>query len=107
MLRLGLPPGKLPLICEKLPAEIDLLVDFAAGLIWLSLPGDIELRSLMPLAKVLFEWQGYVLPLAGSIVEKASRVGLTQPPGSLGFMRALKARWDPGGLFNPQSFPGL
>jgi len=107
LLRLGIPPGRVTHIREFLPTHSDILVDFASGMIWLSLPPNTEISSLTRLAQKAYEWQGYLLPLAGPILNQADQDGLVRPPDSLELMRTLKARWDPQGLFNPSAFPGL
>jgi D-lactate dehydrogenase (cytochrome) len=98
-LRLGVAPSALPALALQaaplLPAGGQLAADLASGLLYLRGPADPA--AAFDAAAVL---GGYGVALAG--VPGPGRWRHT--PDALDLMRALKARWNPGGLLNPGAF---
>ncbi len=104
LFRIGVPPGKLP---ELYPALAPLLaahpyvVDLSSGLVFVHVPPD-ALAQALAVRQAAVQLGGYaVAPLhAGSTSFDAW--GYTAQ--GLPLMRAIKARWDAAGLFNPHAF---
>jgi len=96
--RLGVPPSALPELLRAAGTHPGgLLADLASGLLYRHGAGAWE--ELAALARRL---GGYGVALAGAPARDAGR--WRHAPQALDVMRALKARWNPGGLLNPGAF---
>lgn len=94
IVRAGVAPKDLPTLIKWLAVDrTTWLADWANGMLYTR---DIPIETIRPLALKL---GGYAIVLNGN----ASDVwGYT--PASLEWMRALKRRWDPEGIFNAGAF---
>lgn len=102
LVRLGVPPGAMPQLAATLApvlAAAPFALDLSSGLAFVHLP---DTALLAELRRAAMAQGGYaVAPLhAGSTAFDAW--GYT--PQGLPLMRAIKARWDASGLFNPGAF---
>ena len=98
LMRAGVPPKDLPIVLNGIATALNdprVVVDFAAGLIYAhDAPVDVVRRAAQAV-------RGYAIILSASA--PPADVWGHQPDG-LDLMRALKARWDPRGLCNPDAF---
>jgi D-lactate dehydrogenase (cytochrome) len=98
LMRAGVPPKDLAHVLNELASALDnarVVADFAAGLIYAhDAPVDAVRRAAQAVG-------GYAIILSASA--PSADVWGYQPDG-LDLMCALKARWDPRGLYNPGAF---
>jgi hypothetical protein len=95
-LRIGVAAKDLPALVAALGRDLDdasLLADVANGMLF------TEGAPLAPVRKAALNQGGYAVALSA---EAGERWGYR--PQGLPWMKALKARWDPGNLFNPGAF---
>ncbi len=95
--RTGVPPKDLPSVLNKIaPALRDarVVVDFAPGLIYAH---DAPVEPMRRAARAV---GGYAIVLRALTPQDV----WGHTPDGFDLMRALKARWDPRGLLNPETF---
>jgi len=94
VLRAGVAPKDVATLVKGLMGHRGTLVaDLANGMVYTR---DIPLEVVRPRALQL---GGYAIALSGKVQDRWG-----YEPASIEWMRALKARWDPQGLFNPGAF---
>jgi FAD/FMN-containing dehydrogenase len=94
MMRVGVAPKNLPTLIKWLMAErAAWLADWANGMLYTR---DMPVEAVRPLALKL---GGYAIVLNARANDRWGYV-----PASLEWMRALKRRWDPEGIFNSGAF---
>jgi D-lactate dehydrogenase (cytochrome) len=94
VLRAGVAPKDVVTLVKGMIAHRGAFVaDLANGMVYTR---DIPLQVVRPLA---LEMGGYAIALSGAVHDRWG-----YQPASAEWMRALKARWDPQGLFNPDAF---
>ncbi len=103
MLRLGFAPKDLPdaisLVLSASAERCAFLADFAAGHLYVR--GNVDLRAVRNVAR---QRGGYAVVLNADPALRDSLDLWGHTPDALDMMRALKAQWDPQGLFNPGAF---
>ncbi|MBK9714970.1 MAG: FAD-binding protein [Kouleothrix sp.] len=101
LVRLGVAPKDLPGLLRTLalPDEASFVADLASGLVYLR--GAVDSAPLRLATRAL---AGYAAVLAGPANAHAASDTWGHAPDGLDLMRAIKARWDARGLFNPGAF---
>jgi D-lactate dehydrogenase (cytochrome) len=100
IVRLGVAPADLPALLRKVAPAASaggLVADLASGLLYLR-----GLAAADRAYAAATDLGGYGAALGGDLARGPERWGHT--PAALDLMRALKARWNPGGLLNPGAF---
>ena len=92
-LRVGVPPEHLPALVSTHAGQHACLVDLPNGMLYLE--GLLDGASIAAQAQAL---GGYSLVLAGTAAEE---LRWAHTPAARDLMRALHARWNPGGRLNP------
>jgi D-lactate dehydrogenase (cytochrome) len=104
VLRVGVAPRDLPALvraCVAIMPEASFIADFANGLLYVK--GALDRSAIGQVRQAALAAQGYALVLTAPPDQgDLDRWGYV--PDGLDLMRALKARWDPHGRFNPGSF---
>ncbi len=102
--RVSVPPSKAPEILSRLASTLpnmDYLLDWGGGLIWLALPSGPDAHCAM-VRGALEEESGHATLLRAPHATRASvPVFQPQPPALAALSRRLKESFDPARLLNP------
>ena len=90
--RLSVKPGDAPSLVSRIDADV--LLDWGGGLIWALVPQGIDLRALAA------PYTGHATLVRLADAQDIPRFE-PEPPPLAALTKALRARFDPRGLFNP------
>jgi len=90
--RISVKPSDAPAIVERLQTEV--LLDWGGGLIWALMPEETDLRA------VASPYSGHATLVRAQATTRLPRFE-PEPPAVCNLTKALRARFDPRGLFNP------
>ncbi len=101
LVRVGVAPRAVGRAVVELPAEVDFLADFWSGHIYVR-GAEASLPALRGIAE---RHGGYAVILdAASTLRQGGVDRWGYRPDAWKWMRAIHARWNPSGLFNPDAF---